>query len=120
MKRLYTTIAATTVFFAGYSQDIAKVEGDTAYYAGNKYYKGQEIRTGYGSGVNNTFTFVKKVDGKMNLVNCPAELSKQTGTISRVYVSKNTVKVALVIQNEQYPLSIDLEGAVDKKEIIAK
>lgn len=120
MKKLIFTCLLFATFFTVRSQDAAKLENDTLYYSGYKFYKGMDLKTGYGSGLNNCFTFVKKITPSFDFKNCPAEMAKTAGTISRVYIDKGIAKVSLTIPSEKFPLSIDLEGAVDKKELFLR
>ena len=100
------------------AQKAATLQNDTLSYDGKQYFKGQSLQIGYGSGNNNEFTFVKAINTSFNFINCPADMAKTTGTVTRVYIEKGTAKISLKIDKATYPLSILVEGAVDKKEIL--
>jgi hypothetical protein len=118
MKKLIFTFFIGFSGAVSYGQTSATMQNDTLFYSGNKFYKGMPLSLGFGTGTNNDFTFVKAINTSMNFINCPAEYAKAAGIVSRVYMDKGIAKVSLAIPNVKYPLSIQIEPAIDKKEVV--
>jgi len=118
MKTITLLLISSLYGVASYSQSAAKLESDTLYYAGLKFYKGQVLRTGYGTGVDGKFIFIKAVNKNMDFINAPADLSKTQGIVLNVRMKDGIGSISLTVEKLKFPLSIDIEGAVDKKELI--
>lgn len=118
MKKLLPPIL-TMFSLAGYSQDAPKLVDDTILYSGYKFYKGLVIKTGYGSGENSNFLFIDRFDHKaMGFVKCPAEYKKSAGVIQSVSFVKNVARFTFKSTVDPLPMLVDIEGAVDKKELL--
>lgn len=100
--------------FTTSAQERSEVRGDTVYYAGAKFYPGRVITFGYGSGTNKEFVFVKA--GMMYSASSTSFMSKQQATIVSLQMkgSKAFAKAML----GKLKVTIDLEGAVDNRELI--
>jgi hypothetical protein len=114
-------IIPVIIVFAGFgvqAQDRAVVKGDTIYYAGIKFYKGKVITLGYGSKADKGFAFIWQGSGFAVGPNAPASYSKTEAEVNKFQkgAGKNYIKAKVVGMGSA--ITIDLEGAVDNKEVL--
>jgi hypothetical protein len=99
----------------------AEIKNDTAYYQDRKFFPGQTITLLYGSGINNQFSFVNWTAGAMvGPGPLTSQFSKFEVILDKVYISKSKVHVRGKLVRQGYnpgKITIDIEGAIDKKEI---
>lgn len=106
---------------AAFSQH-AEIKNDTAYYGKAMFYEGKEVTLGYGSGDNKKFAFVA-YGSKLQTWNAGSDYAKRDFVVTEIYKQKN--KVFLKMQQKEKGFNpqkvfVDLEGAIDNKEIIVE
>jgi len=106
------------------AQARAEMKADTVYYQGAKIYRGGKVDLWYGSKQNKDFAFVFMGSGLQGLTPLAAGWSKQSVLIDKVYKSfgKLFCRGVLVDAPEVRAMGgnkifIDIEGAMDNKEI---
>jgi len=115
MKRL-SLLICVMISMAVMAQDKAVLQNDTIYYHFLKFYVGDTIQLGSGSSPNNSFAFVHVKAGFGNTANASASWSKAQVVITKVY--RQSEKCFAMAKGEKKgKLYIDIEGAVDNKEI---
>jgi hypothetical protein len=116
-KILFISVMLLSKF--GFSQS-ATIVNDTAIYNGKHYAVGDTLTTFYGSGANKNFAFISYGNGMSGIDPAASSFSKKTFIIDKVYVFQKKVFVRgklLDGVNFGFKLFIDLEGAVDMKEL---
>lgn len=123
MKKAAVSILLTLGTFFSYSQERATLVNDTATYLGKTYTIGDTIVLGYGSKSTKDFAFIKFGSGLLGWVDLDKAYAKYEAVIDKLYrQSKNIYMRAKLTDKAQsalnaYKLVIDLEAAVDNKEI---
>ncbi len=106
------------------AQRSATYENGKAIYNGKTYAVGDTIQLGYGSNPNKSFSFVHIGSAIQGMSALNSAWSKYPATIEKVIKNGKTIglKAKLVNKNVNAlggnKLWIDLEGAIDNKEII--
>lgn len=97
--------------------------GDTVEYLGNKYYAGKEVTLGYGSAADKSFVFIYLGSGLGGYTKVQAGWAKEVIVISKVQQARGKCSaVGTFKENKQVhamgsKLLIDIEGAIDNKEL---
>jgi hypothetical protein len=121
MKNIIIILILLTTFVSiTKAQDSSPIlNGDTAIYAGHKFYKNQEVKLLYGAKPNKDFAFVSSeginnqvLASYCNLVMIVNEIKKQNG---KYYVYGNFKAISGFWPNKS--CIIDIQAAVDFKEI---
>lgn len=106
-----------------HSQSRAELKSDTAYYQGQKIFNGKKLNLSYGSGQNKDFVFVQflTIGGGFNHV--AAKWSKYELVVTDLLNQKGKILIkgkftekGLGLMGQK--LIIDVEGAIDNKEIL--
>jgi hypothetical protein len=103
---------------AASGQDKSVIKGDTLYYAGAKFYKGQVIPIAYGTRSDQMFAYVWVAGAMMGQAPAPSNLSKmevQVTKFQKLAGNKNYLRCKLI--GAPTTILIDVEGAIDKGEI---
>ncbi len=112
------TIICLMITFSAISQEPAKIENDTLYYAGQKYWEGKEIRMGYGSAQNKDFAFINFSSG-LSASPAGAGWSKSVIKIDKLYKQQGKCYIRGKIKGLAMNKAIvDIEGAIDNKELL--
>lgn len=102
------------------SAQSATLNGDTLTYGTNKYYSGKTIQIWYGSKSNKGFEFIT-LGNVLNMMELPIRDSKHYVILTRINKIHGKYFIIGKLQDvgalEPYRISIDIEGAVDNKEI---
>lgn len=115
MKKLPLLIGLM-ISIAARAQDKAVLQNDTIYYHSLKFYVGDTIQLGSGSSPNNSFGFIHVKAGFGNTANASASWSKAQVVITKVYRQSEKC-FAMARSDKKDKLYVDIEGAVDHKEI---
>lgn len=121
MKLTPFIILSLTILFNSensFAQDKSLLKGDTIFYDGSKFYKGQVLTLGYGSAADKSFAFVWTGSGFAVGGNAPAGYGKSEIEIVKFQKGggKNFLKAKLIGISGS-ALTIDLEGALDNGEL---
>lgn len=124
MKIAFTILALSSVF-TSFAQHPTFVN-DTAKYNGKSYVVGDTITLGYGSKPDKSFAFISMGSLMTGASFLGSNCSKEEAIINRINQSGN--KVAFRAKFINYPknpfggnsLFIDIEGAIDNKELLEK
>lgn len=99
----------------------AKLIGDTLFYGDHKFAVNDSVHLWYGSGQNKAFAFVFIGSGLTGVTPAPAGWSKSYMKIDKVYKTGGKYFVrGKILDNGPMlgnKLFIDIEGAIDNKEI---
>ncbi len=101
----------------------ASINGDTASYMGKSYAVGDTVYLMYGSNANKSFSFVKQGNGISGFTSLDSKRSKGSVLIDKVVKQQGKVTLRgkyLDVDINGAGLSkifIDLEGAIDNKEM---
>lgn len=98
----------------------AMISGDTAYYLNKSYYIGDTVQLAYGSKNDKDFSFVLFGGDMQGYKSLKSDHSKNSLLIDKIFTRKG--KVTLRAKDLDYnaginKLFIDLEGAIDNKEL---
>lgn len=111
-------LSLTLISLSAISQEPAKIENDTLYYAGQKYWEGKEIRMGYGSAQNKDFAFINFSSG-LSASPAGAGWSKSVIKIDKIYKQQGKCYIRGKIKGLAMNKAIvDIEGAIDNKELL--
>lgn len=104
-----------------FSQAKATFERDTIFYAGKTFTAGDTIQLAYGSGSNKQFIFVKMGSGVAGWDELSSSYSKAAVVIKKVQQQKGKVFARGKLIHSpgliNNTIEIDIEGAIDNKEI---
>lgn len=119
MKRLLILVLSFIVINS-YAQDKPVLENDTISYAGKKFWVGQEVTLGYGSGNNKQFVFVFMGSGMTGVDPVEATFAKTTFKVDKVYKQNGKFLIRGRFIDTPGMISkmfADIERAVDNKEL---
>ena len=120
--RTILTLFVLTVFVNASGQDKSIIKGDTLYYAGAKFFKGQVITLAYGSAADRKFAFVGIAGALMggDQGGAPASFGKMEAQITK-FQKGSSIKTKNFIRAKMIGVSatvlIDVEGAIDNGEL---
>lgn len=118
MKKILSILFFALILFNANAQDRATIDGDTARYLGKSYVVGDTIQLGYGSKSNKDFAFIQMGTLMSGVSDMDKGFAKSDVIILSVYKVRKQIylkaKVPGTMGNKAF---IDLEGAVDNKEI---
>lgn len=107
------------ISYLSYGQEKPLVKGDTLQYGGVKFYKGAILKLGYGTGANKDFAFINQGAGMAMTSNLlPATYSKREVEVKRFFKSQGKMYAIAKPTGDPFGMTIDVEGAIDNKEII--
>ncbi len=117
-------LVVAIISISAYSQH-ASISEDTAFYMDHKFVKGDTLTLAYGSGPKKDFIFVSIGSGLSGFDPLPSDWSKSDIYIDKIYkMGKKVYLRGLSVDNKAVNLLgsgkivIDLEGAIDNKELI--
>jgi hypothetical protein len=125
-NRLYLIPIALLIFLAeeSYAQSRAVFKSDTARYAGRVFYSGGSVDLWYGSSNDKSFAFVFMGSGWTGLYPLRATYGKHRVLLDKVYEMQGKVYARGVLVDAPEvramggnKIFIDIEGAVDNKEL---
>lgn len=121
MKKLFLLLSTSLACAVVFAQETPKLENDTLYYANQKYYVGEEIKLSYGSSSTKAFAFVQIGTALSGLTPLEASRAKSAIKIDKIYkqAGKYYIRGKLIDAGAMMgnKIFIDVEGAVDNKEI---
>jgi hypothetical protein len=123
MKKLTLILIASFSSLYSYSQSAAKVENDTAKYDGKTFAVSDTITLGYGSKSDKDFAFIR-IGSALEVNDLGKVFSKNDAVIDKIYKSGKRIFMRAKLTNKTVnliggnKLFIDLEGAIDNKELI--
>lgn len=99
----------------------SKIVNDTLVYEGQKYAVGDSVQLWYGSSTNKSFAFVFIGSGMSGVTLAPAGWNKSFVLIDKVYKANGKNYIRCKALDAKFMMGnkifIDLEGAVDNKEV---
>lgn len=98
----------------------ATLSNDTAKYQNKSFAVGDTLYLGYGSSENKGFSYIQIGSGLGGVQDLQKAWSKSTAVIDKIYINRKKVYLrAKFIDNLAFgnKLFIDLEGAIDNKEL---
>lgn len=119
MKKTILTFVIVLITINSFSQKRATVSNDTLYYGEQKVFVGDTLQIGYGSGSNKVFEFIEVGVGLGSTVKAPSSYSKFSVRVVKIYkqFGKYYFKTKDYRGNN---LIIDVEGAIDNRELIVE
>ena len=123
MKKIFTIALLALSAFSVKAQKRASLINDTARYNGISYTTGDTLRLEYGSQPDKSFAFISFASSSTGSTDLDKSRAKSKAVIEKIYVQRKTVYInAKLIDKEitagsNSKLLIDLEAAVDNKEI---
>jgi len=118
MKKALLIFFVLTVFVNSYAQDRATLVNDTARYLNKTYAVGDTITIAYGSNSNKDFAFVSIGTSLTGITYMQAGWSKSDIIINKVYKANRKIYLRGKLKGTgPNNVFIDLEGAVDNKEL---
>lgn len=125
MKLLLLTLFFTPITGFAQSNEFGRIENDTLYLrSGEKYWKGKEVRLGYGSNGRKDFEFITfspwSLAGPRPLESSWANL-KMTVKDFKLYGTKRTGKKLYIVAKggSVSPYWIDIVSGLEQKEVIS-
>lgn len=123
MKKVMFSIAAILILSIAHAQR-ASINNDTITYLQKSYHVGDTLQLGYGSGNNKIFSFIQMGSALSGTNPLTSNWAKSDVVIDKVYKSRgkcytrgkiiNSGTLNLIGGNKVF---IDIEGAVDNKEL---
>lgn len=115
----------TLIFFAlsAYCQSPATFKNDTATYSGRTFAAGDTVRLGYGSKSDKFFAFITMGNTLGGFNDCDKAFARYDAIVQTIGKAGNTISMKCKIISPKggvlpmVKLIIDLEGAIDNKEL---
>ena len=119
MKNLLS-LTAVLIALNCFSQKRATLKNDTLFYNDHKFHVGDTLRFGYGSNPDKSFSFVIIGLGLGDQANAASGWSKTEVIIDKIYKegSKFYLKVKGEARRDRKNFYVDVEGAIDNKELL--
>src|SRR5687767_2606671 len=118
MKKIIIALVALPLLSSAQRPTMTK---DTLYYGINKYYEGKQVQLLYGSGDNKNFAFVYYGTGLSGVNQLGSGFSKNTLSVDKIYKAGGKFYIRGKLSEQGVQLGnkvfIDIEGAIDNKEI---
>ena len=109
------------ISFSAMAQDTPILKNDTIHYQSAKFYPNKVVKLAYGSKADKTFAFIYYGNIAAGQMPAMAQLSKQEVLIDKVYkmAGKHYARGKVINGIAQFGMKIfiDIEGAIDNKEL---
>lgn len=116
----HLSLIAIFITLNRFSQKKAILKSDTLFYNDHKFHVGDTLRFGYGSNPDKSFSFVIIGLGLGDQTNAASGWSKTEVIVDKIYKqgSKFYLKVKGDAKRERKNFYVDVEGAIDNKELL--